>query len=243
MSFISGILERLAVFAVNAVSYFGYIGVFFLMILESMIFPLPSELVMPFAGFLISQGKFSWFGVIVASTLGTLIGSLISYYIGKYGGNKLVLKYGNFFFLDVDDLKKTEKWFMTRGEMTIFVSRFIPAVRHVISIPAGIGKMDLKKFCVYTLLGGAIWNTFLAWLGFIVGENWNKIKVYSEYISIPIAIILLIVLIWFIIKHIRHKKSRSRSKKKNINNISIQKMKNKRMLKTIKKNKKLNTKK
>ncbi|MBI4453367.1 DedA family protein [Candidatus Woesearchaeota archaeon] len=196
--------------SVNIISFLGYGGVFFLMVLESMVFPVPSELVMPFAGFLIANGKMSFLFVIIFSSLGSLVGSLISYYIGRYGGNKVILKFGKYMFLDETDLMKTEKWFSERGEKTVFISRFIPVVRHLISIPAGIGKMNFKKFCFYTIIGAAMWNTFLAYIGFLLGKNWELVKHYSEFISIPTAIILAIVCSYFIYRHIRNKMNKSR---------------------------------
>ena len=184
----------------------GYPGIFLLMALESMIVPLPSELVMPFAGFLIAQGKFSLSLVIVASSLGSLLGSLLSYFMGKYGGNRLVLQWGKYVFLDTDDLAKTEQWFARQGEKTIFISRFIPVVRHLISIPAGIGKMNLKKFCFYTLAGATIWNSILTYAGYLLGQHWRLLRMYSEYISLPVAILVLSVLGYALYRHIKHKR-------------------------------------
>jgi membrane protein DedA with SNARE-associated domain len=144
---------------------------------------------------------------VIFSTLGSIIGSLISYYIGKYGGNPLVKKYGKYVLLDEHDLEKTEKWFGKRGERTIFISRFIPVVRHLISIPAGIGKMNIWKFSIYTIFGAAMWNAFLAYLGYILGENWESVRKYSEYISISVAMVLIICCIYFLRKHIQNKKN------------------------------------
>ncbi|MEM4259944.1 MAG: DedA family protein [Candidatus Woesearchaeota archaeon] len=177
------------------------------MALESMIFPLPSELVMPFAGFLVADGKMNFWLVALLSTIGTLLGSLISYFIGYRGGHRFVDKYGKYFLVDKHDLKITERYFKKSGEKTILISRFIPVVRHLISIPAGIGKMDLKKFSLYTVIGGGIWNIFLAWLGFLLGENWKEVKYYAEYISIPVAIILVIVCVYFVYRHVKNKRN------------------------------------
>lgn len=206
MSIISDALSYIGHIAITTISALGYFGVFILMAMESMIFPIPSELVMPFAGFLAGQGRFSFALVILFSSLGSLFGSLISYYIGKYGGNKIVVKYGRFFFLDVSDLKKTEKWFSKKGEKTILFSRFIPVVRHLISIPAGIGKMDLKKFCVYTVIGATIWNTFLAYLGYMLGANWEKVEHYVEFVKIPLVILIIALAGFYIYRHVRDKK-------------------------------------
>ncbi len=206
MSIISQILGYIGQVAINWISALGYFGVFVLMAMESMAIPIPAELVMPFAGFLAATGRFSMWLVFVSSTLGTLTGSLISYLIGKYGGNAFIAKFGKYVLLDLHDLKKTEKWFKKKGEKTIFIARLIPVVRHLISIPAGIGKMELKKFCVYTALGGAIWNMFLAFLGYVLGKNWNKIRHYTEPISYIVAVILVIGVIYFIYYHIKTKK-------------------------------------
>jgi membrane protein DedA with SNARE-associated domain len=205
MGFITEILAYIGKLAVQIISFLGYPGVFILMALESMVFPMPSELVMPFAGFLIAQGKMSWLGVIIASSLGSIAGSLLSYYIGFYGGETVVLKFGKYLLLEKEDLEKTHKWFIRRGDITVLISRFIPVVRHLISIPAGIGKMELKKFCVYTIIGATLWNTILAYAGFILGQNWDKIKHYSSFLSISIAIVVLIAGIYMIHRHVKHK--------------------------------------
>ncbi|MCL5795280.1 MAG: DedA family protein [Patescibacteria group bacterium] len=202
---ISQLLAPLGQFAIDIISFLSYGGVTILMVAESMILPVPSELVMPFAGFLAAQGRFNFILIIVASSVGSIIGSLISYYLGKYGGNTFVLKYGKFFLLDESDLRKTEAWFSRQGSKTIFIGRFIPVVRHLISIPAGMGQMNLKKFCIYTLIGATIWNSFLAYLGYLLGEKWEMVKKYSEFISITVLILIIIASIWFIYRHIKHK--------------------------------------
>lgn len=205
MSFLSQILGVIGEFSIKVMTLLGYPGLVFLMALESMIFPLPSELVMPFAGFLAATGQMNIWLVLLFATIGTLIGSLISYYMGYYGGNKFVYTFGKYVFLDEEDLKKTEKWFKKRGESTIFYSRFIPVVRHFISIPAGIGKMDLKKFCTYTVAGGLIWNAFLAYLGYLLGQNWALVRHYSEPFSIIMAVILVLGGGFVAYRHIKHK--------------------------------------
>lgn len=205
MSFITDLLLAIGRLSMQVISSLGYGGIVFLMALESMVAPVPSELVMPFAGFLIAQGKFSFLWVIVASSIGSIIGSLISYYVGMYGGNALVIKFGKYLLLDEHDLQKTHEWFNKRGEITVFISRFIPVVRHLISIPAGVGKMSLKKFCFYTIIGATIWNTFLAYFGFKLGKNWLMIREYSEYISIPTAVIIVVVGGYFIYRHVQNR--------------------------------------
>jgi len=200
------LMEMLSRFSIEVISAIGYPGVFFLMVLESMVVPIPSELIMPFAGFLISQGNFTFLLVMLSSSLGSIVGSLISYYMGKYGGNMLVIKYGKYLLLDTEDLMKTEAWFNKKGEYTIFISRFIPVVRHLISIPAGIGNMNLKRFILYTITGASIWNFILTYAGYLLGKNWDRIKHYSEPVSITVAILLVLGFIIFAYRHIRDKK-------------------------------------
>jgi membrane protein DedA with SNARE-associated domain len=201
MSIVAKIFEWIGQFAVNIISSMGYFGVFFLMILESMVIPIPSELIMPFAGFLVATGEFSFFWVIVFSSLGSIVGSLLSYYMGYYGGKPLLTRYGKYFLVNNEDLKKTENWFNKRGEITIFIGRLVPVVRHLISIPAGISKMKLGKFCLYTLLGATIWNTFLAYLGYVLGQHWNYVRQYTEPLSMIMAVVIVIGVIWFIWHH------------------------------------------
>lgn len=205
--FISDIVAAIGQYAIVIMSSMGYLGVFFLMVLESIVFPMPSELVMPFAGFLVSQGRFSMFGVFLASTLGSMVGSIASYYAGRIGGNRVVTRYGKYLLLDLEDLKKTERWFAKSGEKTIFIGRLIPVVRHLISIPAGIARMDFKKFLFYTFVGAAIWNMLLAYLGYWLGENWQMVRQYTEPISIAVVIVLALVFAYFVYKHVRDKKA------------------------------------
>src|SRR3989344_953566 len=148
-------------YIVSVIDKLGYVGIFVFMVLESMVFPIPSEAIMPFAGFLVAQGRLNLYLVIALSALASLIGSLLSYYMGYFGGRKFVHKFGRYFFINEGHLIYTEKFFKNYGEKTIFVGRFIPVVRHLISVPAGIGKMNLIKFSLYTILGAGIWNTFI----------------------------------------------------------------------------------
>jgi len=205
MFLLTKLFSYIGVKSVQIISFLGYAGVFILMAMESMIIPIPSELVMPFAGFLAARGELNFFLVVVFASLGSLAGSLASYYMGKYGGNRFILRWGKYMLLDKSDLLKTERWFRKKGQKTVLISRFIPVVRHIISIPAGIGKMHLKRFCIYTLIGATIWNTFLAYLGYLLGKNWEKVKHYSDYITIPLVIIIFAAACYFIYRHVRHK--------------------------------------
>ena len=181
-------------------------GVFLLMTLESMVAPVPSEAVMPFAGFLWFEGSMTPIWIVVASTAGSIIGSLISYFIGAYLGKPFVKRFGKYLLLNEHHLETTEKFFRKYGEKTIFISRFVPVVRHFISIPAGVGRMHLSKFIIYTTLGAGIWNTFLAYIGFELGNNWNEIRTYSEVLDIIIVLAIIGAIIYFVKKQIQQKK-------------------------------------
>jgi membrane protein DedA with SNARE-associated domain len=181
----------------------GYIGLLILMALESMVAPLPSEAVMPFAGFLIFEGRFSFHEVILFSVAGSIVGSVISYYVGLYGGRPFVTHFGKYLLLNTHDLELTEKFFNKYGEKTIFFSRFIPVVRHLISIPAGIGEMKLGKFVLYTAIGAGLWNSFLAYAGFRLKSHWDTLRHYSQIMDIVVVLLLLIGIGYFIYRHIK----------------------------------------
>ncbi|MFN8135746.1 MAG: DedA family protein [Bacteroidales bacterium] len=195
-----GITQWIANTAVAFISATSYPGIFLLMVLESMVFPVPSEAVMPFAGFLIVDGQFTFTGVIIASTLGSIVGSLVSYAMGFYGGKPFIKRFGKFLLLDVHDLELTEKFFAKRGELTIFIARFVPVIRHLISIPAGLGKMKLGKFIIYTILGAGLWNSFLAYVGFKLKENWSEVMKYSHVIDIVVVAILGLAFLYYAYK-------------------------------------------
>lgn len=193
----SGLTAWIANTATNFIDSTGYLGIMILMILESMVAPVPSEAVMPFAGFAISNGTLSWEGVIFFSTLGSIIGSLLGYWMGAKGGRPLVEKWGKYLLLDKHDLDITEKWFTKKGDITVFVCRFIPVVRHLISIPAGIGRMNLWKFSIYTIIGAGLWNTILTVAGFYLQENWGEIMKYSHIIDYFVVAAIIIVFVYY----------------------------------------------
>jgi len=209
MSFLSNLFGDIAGWIINIIGIFGYPGIVFLMVIDSMPTPVPSELIMPFAGYLVSQGKFNFFMVVTAGAIGSLIGSLIFYYVGLHGGRRFVKHFGKWFFLDQQDLDDAESYFKRKGEKMIFISRFVPIVRSVISIPAGMAKMHIKKFMIYTFFGAWIWSFILTLAGYLLGKNWDKVNVYSDQISLVVLIVGIIVLIHFIRRHIIKKKNRT----------------------------------
>ena len=181
-------------------SALGYPGLLIMMALESMIAPVPSEIVMPFAGFLVVEGQFSFLGAALASSLGTLLGSLLSYWMGKYGGYPLIYKYGKYFLLEREHLEYTVSWFEKRGDIAVLICRFIPVVRHLISIPAGVGKMNIVRFCFFTLLGGTTWNVILLCAGVKLGQHWDIISKYSHELDYVVVAVLCVVLAWWVRK-------------------------------------------
>jgi membrane protein DedA with SNARE-associated domain len=197
-----GLTEFIANIATAFIDKIGYAGVFALMTMESMVFPVPSEAVMPFAGFLIAEGKLTFAWVILVSTIGSIVGSLVSYFMGAWGGRPFIDKFGRYLLLDRRDLEFTERFFKKHGTVTIFVSRFIPVVRHLISIPAGTGRMPLLPFAIYTVIGAALWNAFLTVAGYYLRQKWSEVMKYSHVIDIVVVVLLIGLLGFFVYKHL-----------------------------------------
>lgn len=181
----------------------GHAGIAILMMFESMIVPIPSEAVMPFAGWLIAENRFTFWGVAVSSTTGSIVGSLVSYYIGYYGGRPLIEKFGKYLLLNHSDLDATERFFSKYGSAAIFIGRFIPVVRHLISIPAGAGKMKLMPFCIYTIIGASAWNMFLAWVGFKMEGYRELIHQYSRPVDVIVILVILAFMVYFVKSHLK----------------------------------------
>ncbi len=181
----------------------GYITVFITMVMESMVFPVPSEAVMPFAGFLVAEQKFTLPLVILISTLGSITGSLISYAIGYFCEEATIHKYGRYLLLDREEFEATKKFFKRYGDITIFISRFIPVIRHLISLPAGFAQMNIIKFTVFTIIGAGLWNSFLAYTGFYLKSNWEAVMRYSKYVDIAVILILAGLFCYFAYKHVK----------------------------------------
>jgi membrane protein DedA with SNARE-associated domain len=199
------IINNLANFIIFIISNSGYLGIFALMIAESALIPIPSEIIMPFSGYLVFTGKFNLIGVIIAGGVGNLAGSLIAYFIGIKLGRAVILKYGKYFLLKKSHLDWAESFFEKHGNKTTFVTRLLPGIRTYISLPAGIAKMDLKKFSLYTFVGSIIWSAMLTYVGVALGEEWTKIRQYSEYIDVAVIIGIIIVIIIIVKKRIGRK--------------------------------------
>jgi len=201
---VTELIEFLGYITITIISTLGYFGVFLAMAIESACIPLPSEIIMPFAGYLVSQGEFNFWLVAVVGALGNLAGSLVAYYVGKWGGLPLVEKYGKYILISHHDIKTAHKWFEKHGKSTVFFTRMMPVVRTFISLPAGISEMDVKVFSIYTFLGALPWTVALTYVGMKLGENWNTLGDYFHKADLVIGIILIIGVIWYVRRHIGH---------------------------------------
>lgn len=195
---IDSIISIFAGFIIAAISLLGYLGIIFMMAIESACIPLPSEIIMPFSGFLVSQGRFTLIGVTFAGSAGCLLGSIIAYLVGIYGGRIFIEKYGRYFLISKHDLEMADNFFNKYGASAIFFSRLLPVVRTFISLPAGIAKMNFKKFAVYTFLGSVPWCFGLAYIGKKLGDHWDILGQYFHKFDILIIVAFVVGIIWFI---------------------------------------------
>lgn len=199
-------LHQLGDIAINWINSIGYWGILLGMILESACIPIPSEVIMPFGGYLVSTGNLNLFGVILIGTLGNILGSLIAYAIGHWGGKRFINRFGKVVFLSKKHLDSAEIWFEKRGEITVFISRILPAIRTFISLPAGIARMPLGKFLSYTAIGSVIWSGILTYVGYILGRNWENIQTILHPVAYFVIGIVLVFIVFLIIKIIKSKK-------------------------------------
>jgi membrane protein DedA with SNARE-associated domain len=204
---IAKIIEILSGFIVATISTLGYSGVVLLMAIESACIPLPSEIIMPFSGYLVSVGQLNLWGVAVAGAFGCVLGSLVAYWVGIYGGRPLIEKYGRYILLSHHDLDLADRWFANYGEAIVFVSRLLPAIRTFIAFPAGVARMNLTKFIIYTFAGSLPWCLALAYVGQKLGEQWNKddtLKTWFHRFDFVIGIIGVLAVSWWVWRHIKH---------------------------------------
>ena len=191
-------------FILTIMNQFGYIGVFLLIAIENVFPPIPSEVILLFGGFMTTYTKLNIILMIVAATLGSLLGAIILYYIGKIFNKERLKKIisgkiGKILRLKAKDIDYADKWFDTKGNKTVFLCRFIPIVRSLISIPAGMSEMPIPKFLVYTTIGSLIWNSVLVVIGNKVGENWTDILGIMDRYSHVVLILLIIIFIAFVV--------------------------------------------
>jgi membrane protein DedA with SNARE-associated domain len=207
---IARIIELLSVFIVATISRLGYAGIVLLMAIESACIPLPSEIIMPFSGYLVYAGRFNLWAVAVAGAFGCVVGSLGAYWLGMYGGRPLIEKYGRYVLISHHDLDLADRWFARFGEVIVFASRLLPVIRTFIAFPAGVARMNLKKFVIYTFMGSLPWCLGLAYAGQKLGEQWDKnpiLKTLFHRFDFVIGIIGVAAITWWVWRHVKHIRS------------------------------------
>jgi membrane protein DedA with SNARE-associated domain len=211
---IAKIITILSGFIVATISKMGYLGVVLLMAIESACIPLPSEIIMPFSGYLVSRGEMNLWGVGVAGAVGCVLGSLVAYWVGMYGGRPFIEKYGKYILLSRHDLDIADRWFAKYGEVIVFVSRLLPAIRTFIAFPAGVARMNLTRFVIYTFAGSLPWCLALAYVGQKLGEQWDKddtLKTWFHRFDFLIGIAGVLFVTWWIWRHIKHSRPTAHS--------------------------------
>jgi len=198
------LLELSAGFVISFIEYAGYAGIFVLMLVESANIPVPSEVTMPFAGFLVSQGALSFWLVVFWGALGNLAGSLLSYALGYWGGRPFLYRWGKYFFLLPHEVEKGERWLRKYQNSVAFFSRLLPVVRTFISFPAGIARVNIWSFSLYTFAGSFLWSALLTYIGVWAGENWAFLEPYFRRFDIVIVVLFAVGLVWWVRKHVKH---------------------------------------
>lgn len=200
------LMEAIAGFVIAAILHLHYFGVALMMAIESACIPLPSEVTMPFAGFLASQGKLNLGWIAVAGAAGCVAGSWIAYAVGAWGGRPLVERYGRYLLLSRHDLDLTDRWFQRHGELTIFVARLLPVVRTFIAFPAGVSHMPLWRFTLYTFVGSLPYCWLLAWIGFRLGRHWDTLGPYFHRFDTAFAVVIVLGGAAYVWRHVRNLK-------------------------------------
>lgn len=209
-------LELLAHYIISFIESTSYFGIFILMGLESALIPIPSEVTMPFSGYLVSTGELNFWVVVIVGTLANLAGSLVAYYIGYLIEEtilvKLINKYGKFVLISETEYRHAEHWFQKYGDKIIFISRLLPGIRTVISLPAGAFRMDIKKFVVYTTAGCLLWSALLTYVGMYMGENWHALEPYYRKFEIVVVLGIIIAVLWYVDHKLQVRKKLTRAK-------------------------------
>lgn len=198
IEYIVGVLSR---FIIATISALGYTGIVLTMAIESACIPLPSEIIMPFSGYLVLSGQFTLLGVTLAGTIGNVLGSIVAYYAGVYGGRPFVERYGPYMLIRHQDLDHADRWFARYGEWAVLIGRLLPVIRTFISLPAGIAKMPFWRFVIYSFIGAFPWCLLLAYVGMVMGEHWDGLREYFHQIDIVIGVALFVALVYFLRSH------------------------------------------
>lgn len=193
-------------FVETMISSFGYSGVFIAMAIESACIPLPSEIILPFTGYMVFTGHFGFWQATFIATLGNLFGGLVAYYVGMWGGRPFLKRYGRYFFINERELAWTERLFERHGEMTVLIGRMLPIVRTFISLPAGIARMNPWKMATYTALGAFMWCALLIFVGRKLGENWDSLKPFFHRADVVIGGALIMIVVYVVYKSFKLRK-------------------------------------
>jgi len=195
-------IELIGSWIIHFISTLGYFGVFILMTLESACIPIPSEVTMPFSGSLIASGRFDFWILVIVGTAGNLIGSLLAYWLGKWGQEavvrKVIVKYGKYLLISEHEYDRSERWFRNHGELMVFASRILPVLRTFISLPAGVAKMNLTRFIIYTTVGSLIWSFILTKIGVTLGANWQSLEGIFRKFDVVIVVSCVAVVVWYV---------------------------------------------
>ena len=193
-------IETILSLAVKYMTAMGLWGIGLGMAVESACIPLPSEIILPLGGYLVYLGKVSFWGAVLAGTIGGTGGSILAYFIGLKGGRPLLKKYGKYIFFSEKEFAVADRWFSKHGEATVFWTRLMPVVRTFISLPAGIARMNFPKFVIFTFAGSLPWSIFLVYVGFKMGEKWNTLKPYFHKADIVVIVAVVVLIIYWIYK-------------------------------------------
>lgn len=203
-------MDGLSGWILDTIQALGYLGLAFLLALENLFPPIPSEVVLPLAGFLVGRGQLNFWGAVGAATFGAVFGALILYALGRWGGRRLILRYGRFLNVDEESLKRAEGWFRHYGDAVVLVARVIPLARSIVSIPAGTMHMPILRFTVLTAIGTTVWNIILIWAGRLLGENWDSVSRWvGSYSNVVYVVIAVFAIAYVVSKVIQWRRSKA----------------------------------
>jgi membrane protein DedA with SNARE-associated domain len=204
------IIDTLNQIIIDLIETTGYLGIFLAMLVEGIFTPIPSELIMPFAGYVAYTGELNFFLVILVGSLGAVIGSSVAYMLALWLGRPLIDRFGVFFGLDEQKMASAERWFKRWGVWGIFIGHSLPGIRSVISFPAGLSRMDRKKFVMFTFSGALVWNTVLVTAGYLLGENWIQFWERTDGMEwVVLGLLGLVLVLYFLYKKRKNKVTRS----------------------------------
>ena len=198
------LLENMSQWVFDIVAALGYVGLALLLVAENLFPPIPSEVVLPLAGFLVGRGDLNLWGALVAATLGSVLGAIALYCLGRYGGRRLVLRYGPWLRVDEDSLNRAEGWFRHYGDVLVLFARVVPVARSIVSIPAGTAKMPVVRFVVLTSVGSAVWNALLIGAGVALGANWPVVQNWvGSYSNVVLVLATVGAAAYLLLRHFR----------------------------------------